>query len=137
VTYDELFVACDGGARGNPGPAALGCSISTPDGAEIEAIGETLGHATNNVAEYSAAIRGLERAKELGARVVHLRSDSQLLIEQLRGNYKVKSPGLKPLHARATALARAFDRVTFEHVRREQNTRPDELVNLALDGLLE
>lgn len=134
MSYDELWVACDGGARGNPGPAALGVSIMDAFGAEVEAIGEAIGHATNNVAEYSAAIRGLERAAELGARVVHLRSDSLLLIQQLRGAFKVRNPGLKPLHERATALARGFDEVTFEHVRRELNVRADELVNIALDA---
>jgi ribonuclease HI len=79
-------------------------------------------------------IRALERAGELGAKVVHVRSDSMLLIEQLRGNYKVKAPHLKELHARARALAEGFERVTFEHVRRERNVRADELVNIALDA---
>jgi probable phosphoglycerate mutase len=132
----ELIINCDGGARGNPGPAALGVSIQTPDGEEIEGIGETIGVATNNVAEYSAVIAGLQRVKEMGARAVHVRSDSKLLIEQLAGRYKVKNPGLKELHGKAIALARGFDRVSYEHVRREQNVRADELVNLALDGLL-
>ena len=132
----ELLINCDGGARGNPGPAALGVSIQRLDGEEIEAIGETIGDATNNVAEYSAVLRGLARCAELGAKTVHVRSDSMLLIEQLRGNYKVKSPHLRELFMEARALASAFERVTYEHVRREQNTRADELVNLALDGRL-
>jgi len=125
VTYDELIAECDGGSRGNPGPAAFGVSLMTLDGEEIEAIGECIGRATNNVAEYSAAIRALHRAKELGARRLLLRSDSLLLIQQLRGNYKVKHAGLIPLHREA---------VTYEHVRREFNKRADELVNIALDA---
>jgi ribonuclease HI len=132
----ELVINCDGGARGNPGPAAFGVSIQKPDGTEIEAIAETIGVATNNVAEYSAVIAGLRRAAAIGARAVHVRSDSKLLIEQLSGRYKVKNPGLKTLHAEAVELARGFDRVTYEHVRREQNVRADELVNLALDAAL-
>lgn len=132
-----LIVRCDGGARGNPGPAALGVSIVDADGAEVAAIGERLGETTNNVAEYTAVIRGLERARDLGARKVTVRSDSMLLVEQLRGRYKVKAAHLKPLHAQVLALARGFDLVTFEHVRREQNVRADELVNMALDGLID
>jgi len=131
----ELVINCDGGSRGNPGPAAYGVSIQTPDGDEIEGIAETIGIATNNVAEYSAVIAGLRRVAEIGARAVHVRSDSKLLIEQLSGRYKVKNLVLKELHKEAIELARRFDRVTYEHVRREQNVRADELVNLALDGL--
>ena len=129
----ELVINCDGGARGNPGPAAYGVSIQKPDGTEIEGLAKTIGIATNNVAEYSAVIEGLRRCKELGARAVHVRSDSKLLIEQLSGRWKIKNPGLKKLHTEAIELARGFDRVTYEHVRRELNVRADELVNLALD----
>jgi len=131
----ELIINCDGGARGNPGPAAYGCSIQTPDGQEIEGLAATIGIATNNVAEYSAVIAGLRRVAEIGARAVHVRSDSKLLIEQLAGRWKIKNPGLRELHTEAIELARSFDRVTYEHVRREKNVRADELVNLALDGL--
>ncbi|MGZ4213555.1 MAG: ribonuclease HI family protein [Actinomycetota bacterium] len=130
----ELVVNCDGGARGNPGPAAFGVSIQRPDGTEIEGIGETIGVATNNVAEYTAVIVALRRCAELGARAVHVRSDSQLLIEQLSGRYKVRRPHLQALHAEAIELAKRFDRVTYEHVRRENNERADELVNIALDA---
>ena len=130
----ELVINCDGGARGNPGPAAFGVSIQKPDGTEIEGIGETIGIATNNMAEYTAVVVGLRRCAALGARSVHVRSDSQLLIEQLKGNYKVKSANLKDLHSEAVQAARAFDRVTYEHVRRENNVRADELVNIALDA---
>lgn len=129
-----LVVACDGGARGNPGPAGIGVSIETPRGAVIDEISEAIGVATNNVAEYSAVLAGLRRARELGARKVHVRSDSQLLIEQLRGNYRVKNPTLQRLHAEVRAAARAFGEVDYEHVPRERNRRADALVNRALDA---
>ena len=132
-----LIVRCDGGARGNPGPAALGVSIVDPDGVEVAAIGKRIGETTNNVAEYSAVVTGLEKARELGARTVVVRSDSMLLVEQLKGRYKVKAAHLKVLHATVLEAAKAFETVTFEHVRREQNVRADELVNLALDGVLD
>ena len=133
---NEVVVFCDGGSRGNPGPSAWGFTIQAPEGTEVEGHGETIGHATNNVAEYTAVIRALERCAELGVPVVHLRSDSKLLIEQLKGNYKVKAPGLIPLALEAKRLARVFQKVTFTHVRREFNVRADELVNLALDGMI-
>ena len=129
-------LSTDGGARGNPGPAAYGYVLEAEDGTVLAAHGEKIGVATNNVAEYSAVIAGLRRVAEIGARTVHVRSDSKLLIEQLAGRWKIKNPGLKELHKEAIELARAFDRVTYEHVRREKNVRADELVNLALDGLL-
>lgn len=131
---EELLIYCDGGSRGNPGPAALGVSIQDSNGSEIEGIGDTLGTQTNNFAEYSAVIRALTRAAELGARRVKIRTDSQLLVQQLRGVYKVKSANLRPLFEQARAAARGFDRVVFEHVPREQNVRADELVNIALDA---
>jgi ribonuclease HI len=134
VTPAEVVVYCDGGARGNPGPAALGASIQTPDGAEIEAIAEAIGVATNNVAEYRAVLRGLERAAEIRARIVLVRTDSQLLVEQLNGRYKVRKAHLRDLHGAVIAAARAFERVTYEHVPRERNARADELVNAALDA---
>src|SRR5205807_3600018 len=93
----ELIINCDGGSRGNPGSAAYGVSIQTPDGNEIEGIGETIGVATNNVAEYSAVIAGLRRVAEIGARGAHVRSDTKLPTEQLSGRYKVKNSGLPDL----------------------------------------
>ncbi|HVL33134.1 MAG TPA: ribonuclease HI family protein [Actinomycetota bacterium] len=134
TVLDEVVVNCDGGARGNPGPAALGVSIQTPDGSEIEGFGEVIGRATNNVAEYSAVLRALQRSAELGARTVHVRSDSQLLIEQLKGNYKVRNAGLRVLYEQVRDAARRFEKVTYEHVRREHNVRADALVNEALDA---
>lgn len=130
----ELLIYCDGGSRGNPGPSAYGFTIMSPDGVELEGSGVTIGHATNNVAEYSAVLFALQRARELQARIVHVRTDSKLLVEQLCGRYKVKNARLQELHASVRAVARAFERVTYTHVRREKNVRADELVNLALDG---
>jgi ribonuclease HI len=135
-SYDLLVIHCDGAARGNPGPAGSGASITTPGGELVDEIAEGLGETTNNVAEYTAAILGLERAAALGAREVLLRTDSQLLVNQLTGVYRVKTPHLQPLHRRVRELARSFDRVTFEHVRREQNVEADRLANLGVDRWL-
>lgn len=131
----SFIVYCDGGSRGNPGQAAFGVSIQDPSGEEIEAIGEKIGVNTNNVAEYQAVISALARCAELGATEVEIRTDSQLLVRQLEGLYKVKAPHLKPLHEQARKLARGIGKVTFTHVYREQNVRADSLVNEALDGL--
>jgi probable phosphoglycerate mutase len=133
---DRVIVSCDGASRGNPGPAGAGAQIVTPDGEILAEIAEGLGETTNNVAEYTAAILGLERAGELGARDVLLRSDSQLLVNQLTGRYRVKTPHLQPLHRRIRELARAFDRVTYEHVPRERNTEADRLANAGVDAWL-
>ena len=132
----SLIVSCDGAARGNPGPAGAGSQITTSDGEVVAEIAEGLGETTNNVAEYTAVILGLERAKELGATDVLLRSDSQLLINQLTGIYRVKTPHLQPLHRRVRQLAAGFDRIRFEHVPRERNTEADRLANLGVDTWL-
>ena len=131
-----LTVSCDGAARGNPGPAGIGVFITTAQGDVVATIAEGLGRTTNNVAEYTAAREGLRRAADLGATVVHLRSDSQLLIEQLMGRYKVKAPHLRPLFAEVMALADRFDRITFEHVPRERNREADRLANEGVDDWL-
>ncbi len=131
-----MIVACDGASRGNPGPAGVGAQITDPGGAVLAEIAEGIGIATNNVAEYTAAIRGLERARELGAREVLLRSDSRLLVEQLAGRFKVKNPTLQQLHREVRALAAAFDRVTYEHIPRERNTEADRLANQGVDAWL-
>ena len=131
-----MIVACDGASRGNPGPAGAGAQITDPDGVVLAEVAEGLGTATNNVAEYTAVIRGLERALELGAASVLLRSDSQLLINQLTGTYRVKSPHLQPLHRRVRQLAAGFDSIEFEHVRRERNTEADRLANQGVDEWL-
>ena len=135
-TIERLVIHCDGAARGNPGPAGSGAYLTTPDGEVVGEIAEGLGETTNNVAEYTAAILGLERAKALGAREVLLRSDSQLMINQLTGVYRVKTPHLQPLHRQIRDLVKAFDRVTFEHVPRERNVDADRLANLGVDRWL-
>jgi probable phosphoglycerate mutase len=134
VTPAEVVVNTDGGARGNPGPAAIGAVVCDTDGRVLAEVSEALGVATNNVAEYTAVVRALETAAELGARTVHVRSDSLLLIEQLNGNFKVKNPTLQVLHQKVREAAKAFEAVSFEHVRRERNVAADALVNEALDA---
>jgi ribonuclease HI len=124
----------DGGARGNPGPAGFGVRIEQQDGTLVEEFGESIGTATNNVAEYRGLIAALEWARAHGHTNVHIRSDSLLLVEQMRGNYKVKNPGLVPLHSKARLLAHEIGRVTFEHVRREANAHADRLANAAMDA---
>jgi ribonuclease HI len=131
-----LTVSCDGAARGNPGPAGIGVQITDPDGVVVAEIAEGLGETTNNVAEYTAAIEGLKRARELGATRVLLRSDSLLLINQLTGRYRVKTPHLQPLHRQLRELASGFDEVGYEHIRRERNTEADRLANLGVDSWL-
>jgi ribonuclease HI len=129
----KVVVHVDGGARGNPGPAAIGVVISTPDGEVLEEVKERIGVATNNVAEYRALLRGLECARALGASDIEVINDSELVARQLTGAYKVKHPAMKPLHAEATAALRGFDAWRVRSVRRAQNARADELVNEALD----
>jgi ribonuclease HI len=129
-----LLVHVDGGARGNPGPAAIGVVVSDTDGGVLREVGETIGFATNNVAEYRALLRGIALALELGASEVELVNDSELVAKQLTGAYKVKHPAMKELHAEAAGALRAFDRWRIRTVPRAQNARADELVNEALDG---
>jgi ribonuclease HI len=124
----------DGGARGNPGPAGWGAVIQTPAGDVVELCGG-LPYATNNVAEYSGLIAALTWCRDQGAREVHVRSDSLLLVQQMRGVYKVKNEGLKPLHGSARLLAHEIGRVTYEHIRRELNKEADRLANQAMDAL--
>jgi ribonuclease HI len=128
-----LTIHVDGGARGNPGPAAIGVVVSGPDGEVLDEIAERIGVATNNVAEYRALLRGLERAAALGAREVSLVNDSELVAKQLTGAYKVKHPAMKPLYLEAMSALRGFDRWSIRSVPRAQNARADALVNRALD----
>ena len=123
----------DGGARGNPGPAGYGVRIEDADGTLIAELYAPLGIATNNVAEYSGLLAALKWAVDHEARRLHIRSDSELLVRQMRGEYKIKNAGLQPLAARARLLAMELDEVTFEHVRRELNKEADRLSNLAMD----
>lgn len=128
-----ILAYIDGGARGNPGPAGFGVRIEQQDGSLVEEFGESIGVATNNVAEYRGLLAALEWAKGHGHSRLHVRSDSLLLVQQMLGNYKVKNAGLMPLHAKARLLAHEIGRVTFEHVRREANTHADRLANAAMD----
>ena len=126
----------DGGARGNPGPAAIAAVVATPEGEVLEEIGETIGPATNNVAEYRALLLGIERAQALGASELDLVGDSELIVRQVKGEYKVKDPTLRELHAQVRAALGGFDRWSIRHVRREHNAEADRLVNETLDGTL-
>ena len=130
----RLVVNVDGGARGNPGPAAIGVVTSTPDGEVVDELAEPIGEATNNVAEYRALLRGLERARELGATEVALVNDSELVARQVQGAYKVKHPGLRPLYDQAMEALRGFERWSVRSVPRAQNAHADQLVNAALDA---
>jgi ribonuclease HI len=134
---DELLLYCDGGSRGNPGPSAIGAVVfdATTDPPElIASVSECIGVTTNNVAEYGALIAGLEAVAHLHARIIHVRADSMLVIKQLRGEWRVKHENMKPLHADAKKLLAAYDVVDLQHVRREENTEADALVNEALDA---
>jgi ribonuclease HI len=127
-------LSTDGGARGNPGPAAYGYVLETDDGTILAAHGERIGVATNNVAEYSALIAGLERALELGVDDLEVVSDSELLVKQMTGEYRVKNETLQELNEKASRLARRLGEVTYTAVRREHNELADRLVNEALDA---
>ena len=129
----KLILYVDGGARGNPGPAAIGVVLAKPDGPVLDELSETIGVATNNVAEYRALLRGLERALELEATEVEIVGDSELVARQVSGVYKVKHPAMKPLHAEARGALSQFERWHIRTVPREENARADELVNAALD----
>jgi probable phosphoglycerate mutase len=127
-------LSTDGGARGNPGPAAYGYVLEAADGHVLAAHGEAIGVATNNVAEYRGLVAGLGKALELGVDEVEVVSDSELLVKQMRGEYKVKSPRLRELHAEAAGLADRLSKVSFTAVLREHNELADRLVNEALDA---
>ncbi len=131
---EKVVVNVDGGARGNPGPAAIAAVVATPGGEIVERTGETIGRATNNVAEYRALLLGIERARALGAREVELVGDSELVVKQVRGEYRVKDAGLRPLHAQVREALEAFERWSIRHVRREHNAAADALVNETLDA---
>jgi ribonuclease HI len=132
VTSD-IVAYIDGGARGNPGPAGFGVRIEHADGTLVEEFCESIGVATNNVAEYRALLAALEWAKRHGITSVHVRSDSLLLVQQMLGNYRVKHEGLRPLYAKARLMAVEIGRVTFEHVGRAKNANADRLANAAMD----
>ena len=127
-------LSTDGGARGNPGPAAYGYVLEADDGTVLDARGETIGVATNNVAEYRALIAGLEKAVELGIDELEVVSDSELLVKQMQGEYRVKNEALRELNDEANSLERKLGRVRYKAVRREHNELADKLVNEALDS---
>lgn len=134
---ESVRLYTDGGARGNPGPAGAGGWLEDPQtGVTIASFAQYLGERTNNQAEYAALITGLELAQQHGARRVEGFLDSELLVEQMSGRYKVKNAGLRDLHARAQALAAVFNHVRFQHIPRAHNRRADQLVNQAIDQAL-
>jgi ribonuclease HI len=126
-------VSVDGGARGNPGPAAIAAVVRDGDGEILEQRSEAIGLATNNVAEYRALLLGIERAKALGAESLELIGDSQLVVRQVKGDYKVKDENLRELHRKVLSSLEAFDTWSIRHVRREENEEADRLVNEELD----
>lgn len=128
------MVNVDGGARGNPGPAAIAAVVQDPGGELLEERGERIGEATNNVAEYRALLLGIERALALGASEVELIGDSELIVRQVRGEYKVKDATLRELHGQVVSALKPFERWSIRHVRRELNREADRLVNRMLDG---
>jgi ribonuclease HI len=130
----RLVVHVDGGARGNPGPAAAAAVVSSPGGDVLDESAVALGRATNNVAEYRGLLLGLQRARALGATEVEVVNDSELIARQVNGEYKVKHPDMKPLHAEAMAALGVFDRWRVRTVPRAQNAAADALVNQALDA---
>lgn len=133
---EKVIVHSDGGARGNPGPAAIGVTIERADGKMIAEISEYIGETTNNIAEYTAVLRGLETLQALNTApdsLIDWKLDSELVVKQLSGEYKVKNPGLQPLHQAIRDKRVAFPQLIFSHVRREENKEADRLVNEALD----
>ena len=130
----RVTLHCDGGSRGNPGPAGVGVVITDGAGEVVGEVSQVIGIATNNVAEYEAVIRGLARAAELGATEVDLVGDSELIAKQITGAYKVKHPDMKPLHAAVIQALKEFDDWTIRTVPRAQNADADALVNQALDA---
>jgi ribonuclease HI len=130
----KLVLHVDGGARGNPGPAAAAAVLATPDGEVVDEAAERIGHATNNVAEYRALLLGLERARVLGATEVEIVNDSELVAHQVNGRYRVKHPDMVPLHRAALAALGGFDSWSLRPVPRRENAAADALVNRALDA---
>lgn len=133
LTSEDAVLWSDGAARGNPGPAGIGIMLKTKSGEVLVAEGRFVGHTTNNVAEYKALLLGLERALERGVRRLDVFADSELLIKQLKGQYRVKNEGLKPLFLEAKSLIQRFERVRLAHVRRELNVEADRLANAGID----
>lgn len=133
ILPEQLISFTDGGARGNPGPAGIGVVLTTLDGQTVGEWSEFLGSTTNNQAEYRALLLALKQAQALGVKELECRLDSELVVKQLRGEYKVKHPELKPLYEMATTLAKGFAKIVFKHIPRALNKRADELANEAMD----
>ena len=131
---DRVRVNVDGGSRGNPGPAAIAAVAGDESGQILIERGEQIGIATNNIAEYRALLLGIALATELGAREIELIGDSELVVRQVEGRYKVKDPNLRQLHSQVRAALDGFEKWSIRHVRREENAVADALVNLTLDG---
>ncbi len=128
----KAILYADGGSRGNPGPSGAGAVIES-DGVIVKRLARYIDHATNNIAEYTSLIMGLTKAKELGFDDIEIRMDSELVVKQLLGEYKVKNEGLLPLYADATQLTRAFKNIKISHIARNRNQEADSLANLAMD----
>jgi ribonuclease HI len=133
----RVVIYLDGGARGNPGPAGTGYLIFDGKGRLLAREGRYMGFATNNVAEYTALVEALDRARQFGAQEIAIRSDSELVVRQLNRSYKVKDKKLKPLHERVRILLYPYSKVEIQHIPREENQEADELVNRAIDEALE
>jgi ribonuclease HI len=131
--YDKLVIYTDGGARGNPGPAGIGAVAYDEQGNVVFEISEYIGETTNNQAEYKAAVRALEEAKKKKAKELYFYLDSELVVKQLNGEYKIKNKGLQPLFVKIYNACLDFKKVEFKHVRREKNKEADRLVNEAID----
>jgi ribonuclease HI len=129
----SIVAYIDGGARGNPGPAGYGVRVEDEAGTLIDEFHGFLGSATNNIAEYHGLLAALRYARQHGHRKVRIKSDSELLVKQMKGEYRVKNSGLQPLHQEARSIAEGLERIVYEHVRREQNADADRLANLAMD----
>lgn len=129
----KYILYTDGAARGNPGPAGAGAFICGEDGSVVAEVAEYVGETTNNVAEYKALLAGLRKLVELGAQDIEVRADSELMVRQLNGAYRVKHPNLKPLFSEAVALLKKIPRYSIKHVRREENEEADHLANRAID----
>jgi ribonuclease HI len=130
---EVITLEFDGGSRGNPGPAGIGVVLRAADGTALVTLGRFIGRATNNVAEYRALITALEQARQVGARKIQIRGDSELVIKQMRGEYRVKHPDLQPLYQEAQDLVRQFELLSIEHNYRHKNALADKLANLAMD----
>ena len=135
MTPASVTVNVDGGSRGNPGPAAIAAVVRGPDGAVLEEAGEAIGEATNNVAEYRALLLGIERARAHGAEEVNLLGDSELIVRQVQGRYKVKDANLRGYHAQVREALKGLSSWSIGHVRRERNADADRIVNEVLDGV--